>query len=389
MKTPCGFPTARAAIGALASWRGMPLAISGTGAKHLAKLPESVISTKFLRCPLTRLKPKRTRLSSLLGAGLLLAGGAFQFAHASEQHFITIGTGGVTGVYYPSGGATCKIVNMSRAEHGVRCSVETTLGSIANIGKIHSGEIDFGYVQSDWQHHAYLGTSAFENAGPFDELRSIFSLHAEVATIVVREDSPYREFDDLKEARINIGSKGSGSAASWNALISRLGWTQADQQDLQELKTSELSEALCSGRIDAYFELIGHPAALIEETQARCDIRLIGIEGKAIDALVAEAPYYMPTEIPAELYGLAQPVESFGVVATFVTSARMPEEIVTTLVKAVFENFDSFKRLHPALGGLTENDLVAYKMPAPLHPGALTYFQEKGLVPATALAQED
>jgi hypothetical protein len=318
---------------------------------------------------------------------LLLAGCALGSARADEQHFITIGTGGVTGVYYPSGGATCKIVNMTRSEHGVRCSVETTLGSIANIGKIHSGEIDFGYVQSDWQYHAYRGTSAFEKDGPFEELRSIFSLHSEVATIAVREDSPYREFDDLKGSRINIGGKGSGSAASWNSLISRLGWSESDQESLQELKTSELSEALCSGRIDAYFELIGHPAALIEETQARCNIRLIGIDGKAIDALVAEAPYYMPADIPAGLYGLDQPVGSFGVVATFVTSARMPEEIVRTLVKAVFENFESFKRLHPALSRLTEKDLVAYKMPAPLHPGALTYFQEKGLVPATAPAQ--
>jgi TRAP transporter TAXI family solute receptor len=367
----------------------MPLLVSGRRAEHLAKLLESVFSKNCLRRQLPGFNPMHTRLSAILGAGLLFVGGALGVAKAGEQHFITIGTGGVTGVYYPSGGATCKIVNMTRAGHGVRCSVETTLGSIANIGKIHSGEIDFGYVQSDWQHHAYLGTSAFEKDGPFEELRSIFSLHAEVATIAVREGSSYREFDDLKEARVNIGSKGSGSAASWNALISRLGWTEADQEGLQELKTSELSEALCSGRIDAYFELIGHPAALIEETQARCDIRLIGIEGKAIDALVAGAPYYMPAEIPAGLYGLAQPVESFGVVATFVTSARMPEEIVTTLVKAVFENFDSFKRLHPALGGLTETDLVAYKMPAPLHPGALTYFQEKGLVPVTAPAQED
>jgi TRAP transporter TAXI family solute receptor len=384
-----GFPAARAVFNALVSWRGMPTFMSGRRAEHLAKLVKRAVSTKHLCRQLIGFFSGCPRIPTVLGAGVLAVGCVLGGANATEQNFITIGTGGVTGVYYPSGGATCKIVNMTRAEHGIRCSVETTLGSIANIGKIHSGEIDFGYVQSDWQHHAYLGTSAFEQDGPFEELRSVFSLHAEVATIVVREDSPYRKFDDLKEAKVNIGSKGSGSAASWNTLISRLGWTQADQEGLQELKTSELSEALCTGRIDAYFELIGHPAALIEETQARCDIRLIGIEGDAIEALVAQAPYYMSAEIPEGIYGLAQPVDSFGVVATFVTSARMPEEIVTTLVNAVFENFDSFKRLHPALGRLTENDLVSYEMPAPLHPGALTYFQEKGLVPATAPAQKD
>lgn len=361
--------------------------VGGRRAEHLAKSLETLVAAQCFTRQLSGSNTACSRLTALLGAGLLVMSGAIAGVRADEQHFITIGTGGVTGVYYPSGGATCKIVNMTRADHGVRCSVETTLGSIANIEKIRSGEIDFGYVQSDWQHHAFLGTFAFEEVGPFDELRSIFSLHAEVATIVVRDESSYRVFDDLKEAKINIGSKGSGSAASWNALISGLGWTQSDQEDLEELKTSELSEALCSGRIDAYFELIGHPAALIEETQARCDIRLIGIDGEAVDELLTEVPYYMPADIPAGLYGLSQPVDSFGVVATFVTSARMPEPIVTTLVEAVFENFDSFKRLHPALGRLTENDLVAYGMPAPLHPGALTYFQEKGLVPATAPAK--
>lgn len=302
---------------------------------------------------------------------------------AEDQSFITIGTGGVTGVYYPSGGATCKIVNLGRAEHGVRCSVETTLGSIDNLEKIRAGEIDFGYVQSDWQYHAYNGTSRFQETGPFEELRSVFSLHAEVATIVVRQDSAFQAFDDLKGARVNIGGKGSGSAASWKALSSRLGWTEADQTGLSDLKTSELADALCSGSIDGYFELIGHPAALIEETQAKCDIRVIGIKGEAVEILLQETPYYMRASIPAGRYGLPEPVSSFGVVATFVTSARMPDTIVRTLVEAVFDNFDSFQRLHPALGQLETGDLTGYEMTAPLHPGALTFFQEKGLVPAT------
>jgi TRAP transporter TAXI family solute receptor len=309
--------------------------------------------------------------------------GASTPAVAADQSFITIGTGGVTGVYYPSGGATCKIVNLGRAEHGVRCSVETTLGSIDNLEKLRSGEIDFGYVQSDWQFHAYNGTSRFEEIGAFEDLRSVYSLHAEVATIVVREQSPFLTFDDLKGARINIGGKGSGSAASWNAVSNRLGWTEADQSGLSGLKTSELADALCSGTIDGFFELIGQPAALIEETQAKCDIRIIGIEGEAVDALLREMPYFMHASIPAGRYGLAEPVSSFGVLATFVTSARMPDAIVRTLVQAVFDNFDSFKPLHPAFAELETGDLIGYKMTAPLHPGALTFFEEKGLVPAT------
>ena len=310
-------------------------------------------------------------------------------AVTAEQQFVTIGTGGVTGVYYPSGGATCKIVNRSRSEHGIRCSVETTLGSIANIEKLKRGEIDFGYVQSDWQYHALQGTSVFQEAGPFEDLRSIFSLHSEVATIVVRDDSGIAGFDELAGKRIGIGAAGSGSAASWMTLVDHLDWSEAERVGFVDLGTSELAEALCAGDIDAYFVLIGHPAGLIEETQQQCDIRLLGVEGAAIESLLQEAPYYMAATIPAGLYGLKDPVESYGVVATFVTSARMPDEIVATMLEALVENFDSYRRLHPALKMLTLEDMAGTEMAAPLHPGALTFFIEKGLVPAPGEAPRD
>lgn len=306
---------------------------------------------------------------------LLQSGSAF-----ADQQFVTIGTGGVTGVYYPAGGATCKIVNRSRAEHGVRCSVETTFGSIANIEKLQRGEIDFGYVQSDWQHHAYYGTSVFEEAGAFSDLRSIFSLHSEVATVVVRAETDFQSVNDLKGARVNIGAAGSGSAASWRTLLGHLDWNDSERSEFSELGTSELAEALCSGAIDAYYVLIGHPAGLIEETQQQCDIRFLGIDGEAVDRLLQDAPYYMRAEIPAESYRLGEPVKSYGAVATFVTSARMPDDIVATMLTALIDNFDSFQKLHPALNTLQLEDMANTDMAAPLHPGALELFQERGIL---------
>jgi len=299
---------------------------------------------------------------------------------AAEQQFVTIGTGGVTGVYYPSGGATCKIVNRTRSEHGVRCAVETTLGSIANVKKLRQGEIDFGYVQSDWQYHAYNGTSVFQEDGPYTDLRAVFSLHSEVATIVVREQSEIQSFADLKGARVSIGAEGSGSAASWGALIDHLDWPEADREGFTDLGTSELAEALCAGDIDAYFVLIGHPAGLIEETRQQCDIRLLGIENASVESLLEETPYYMSAAIPSGLYGLDEPIGSYGAVATFVTSARMPDDVVMTMLDALFENFDSFRRLHPALNSLSPADMAGAEMAAPLHPGALTFYRERGLL---------
>ncbi|MCV0426084.1 MAG: TAXI family TRAP transporter solute-binding subunit [Roseibium sp.] len=323
-------------------------------------------------------------LKPIIFAAAAFWAGASLPGYAEEQYFITIGTGGVTGVYYPSGGATCKILNESRSEHGVRCSVETTLGSISNIDQIRSGELDFGYVQSDWQHHAFHGTSVFQDEGAFDDLRTVFSLHSEAATIVVRADSEFQSFDDLKAARVNIGSDGSGSAASWKVLVDKVGWTETDRQNETALGSSALAEALCTGQIDAFFVLIGHPAALIDETQDQCPIRLIGIENSAVDMLVQDTPFYIEAVIPAELYGLPEQIDTFGAVATFVTSAKMPDKIVSTLVGSVLDNFDSFRDLHPALGRLEPEDLVAPETSVPLHPGALKFFHEQGLLPANS-----
>lgn len=330
------------------------------------------------------LRDRVTAAGGLILASTLLAifPGIFvqPTAAAAEQRFVTIGTGGVTGVYYPSGGATCKIVNRSRSEHGVRCSVETTFGSIANIEKLRRGEIDFGYVQSDWQHHAYFGTSVFEERGAFDDLRSIFSLHSEVATIVVRQESSYHSVNDLKGARVNIGAAGSGSAASWKTLVGYLDWSAGDRAHFSELGTSELAEALCEGEIDAYFALIGHPAGLIEETQQKCDARVFGVDEVAVDGLLQDAPYYMPADIPAGLYGLKEPIQSYGAVATFVTSARMPDDIVATMLTALVDNFESFQKLHPALNGLKLEDMASGDMAAPIHPGAKDFFLKRGIL---------
>jgi len=129
---------------------------------------------------------------------------------AYAEEFITIGTGGVTGVYYPTGGAICRLVNKGRKEHGVRCSVESTGGSVYNINTIREGELEFGVAQSDWQYHAFNGSSKFEEAGPFENLRAVFSVHPEPFTVVARADSGITNFEDLKGKRVNIGNPGSG-----------------------------------------------------------------------------------------------------------------------------------------------------------------------------------
>ena len=146
-----------------------------------------------------------------------------------------------------------------------------------------------------------------------------------------------------------------------------------------ELNGSEMAQALCNGTIDVMMYTVGHPAAAITEAATTCDIEMIPVAGPAIDKLVADHPYYRKTIVPGGLYrGNPGDTPTFGVAATFITSADVPEDIVYTLVKTVFDNFDEFKNAHPAFVHLKEEDMVRDDLTAPLHRGAAKYYRERG-----------
>jgi uncharacterized protein len=316
-------------------------------------------------------------IKQFIGA-MALAVGVTGAAHAAEQQFISIGTGGVTGVYYPTGGAICRLVNKERKDHGIRCSAESTGGSIYNINTIRAGELEFGVAQSDWQYHAYHGTSKFKDKGKFDKLRAVFSVHAEPVTVIARDDSGINNITDFKGKRINIGNPGSGTLGTYEVIEKAMGWSRGDLKLAAQMKSAETGQALCDGKIDGYFWLVGHPSALTQESLASCATHLVNAVSPEISKLVADNPYYRVAKIPAGMYNNKEDVVTFGVGATFVSSTDVPDKVVYTVVKAVFENFDSFKKLHPAFAHLTEKEMISDGLSAPLHPGALKYYKEKG-----------
>ncbi len=300
-------------------------------------------------------------------------------ASAQDQRFISIGTGGVTGVYYPTGGAICRLVNKDRKDHGIRCSVESTGGSVYNINTLRAGELEFGVAQSDWQFHAFNGSSSFEDQGEFADLRAVFSVHPEPFTLVARKGTGIASFEDLRGQKVNVGNPGSGQRATMEVVMDSFGLAMDDFSVAAELKGSEMAQALCDGKIDAMIYTIGHPAAAITEAATTCDVELVPVVGDPIDSLIAENAYYRSATIPGGMYrGTDADVSTFGVGATFVTSAAVADDAVYTVVKAVFDNFDDFRNLHPAFANLKEEEMISDGLSAPLHPGAIKYYQERG-----------
>jgi len=317
-------------------------------------------------------------LSKVALASLLAASLGSGSALAAGQQFISIGTGGVTGVYYPTGGAICRLVNKNRKEHGIRCSAESTGGSIYNINTIRAGELEFGVAQSDWQYHAYNGTSKFADQGPYKGLRAVFSVHPEPVTVIARDGSGVKQLTDVKGKRLNIGNPGSGTRGTWEVIEEALGWSRGDLKLAAEMKSAETGQAVCDGKIDAYFWLVGHPSALTQESLATCDAHLVDVKGSAIDKLVSDNSFYRKATIPAGMYNNDRDIQTFGVGATFVSSSDVDDKVVYTIVKAVFDNIDDFRKLHPAFANLKESEMIKDGLSAPLHDGAVKYYKERG-----------
>ena len=298
---------------------------------------------------------------------------------AAQQKFITVGTGGIVGVYYPLGGAICRFVNAGRKDHNLRCTVESTGGSVFNINSVMSGDMDVGFAQSDTQYYALKGEGPFKDKAQ-PKLRALFSVYPELFTLVARQDANIKRFEDIKGKRINIGDPGSGTRATMELVMKEFGINAADLKLATELKFVEMAPALCDNKIDAFVFVAGHPNAIFQEAATSCASTIAAVSGPPINKLVASNPFYAKADIPGKMYkgtDAAQP--SFGVLATVVVSADMPEATAYAITKAVFDNFDDFKKLHPAIANITkEGSLLGNTVP--FHPGAVKYFKEKGLM---------
>ena len=317
-------------------------------------------------------------MKKLLKVSLVAAFAMGALNAQAEEKFITIGTGGQTGVYYVVGQSICQLVNRDTAKTQVKCNAPSTGASVANLNAIADKQMDMGIAQSDWQYHAYNGSSSFEGKKN-DKIRAVFSLHPEPFTVMARHDSGIKTFDDLKGKRVNVGDPGSGTRATMNVILKEKGWSDKDFKVASELKPSEMASVMCDNNLDAITYNVGHPNGALKEAAASCNAHLVPVTGEAIDKLVADHSYYAKATIPGGLYkGTDNPVETFGVYATLVTSSDVEEDKVYAVVKAVFDNFDRFKRLHPAFANLKEEEMIKNALSAPLHDGAVRYYKERG-----------
>jgi TRAP transporter TAXI family solute receptor len=320
------------------------------------------------------------RLAGVLLAAIFVIGTSV--AGQAAQRFVTMGTGGVTGVYYPTGGAISKLVNNKRSVYNLRMTVESTGGSVFNVNALMNSDIEMGIVQSDLQYQAYNGLGEWEGK-PQKKLRAMFAIHPEAVTILSAADKNINGIQDLKGKIVNIGAPGTGQRVNALDLFTAAGIDADKDLKIEGIKPAESAGMLQDGRIDAYFYTVGHPNGSIKEAVAGTrKVAFVPVSPELVKMLTAKMPYYAPAMIPAAEYpGVTnrEDVPTFGVKATICTSADVPEDMIYAITKEVFENVDELRKLHPALTVLTRENMLQ-GLSAPLHPGAEKYFKEAGLM---------
>ncbi|MGD9161716.1 MAG: TAXI family TRAP transporter solute-binding subunit [Desulfobacteraceae bacterium] len=298
------------------------------------------------------------------------------------RKFVTIGTGAVTGVYYPTGGAISRMLNNKSDQYGIKATVESTAGSVYNINAVTSGDLEFGIAQSDRQYQAVNGKAEWSRIGPMKTLRSVFSIHPESITLIASVESNIKSVADLKNKRVNIGNPGSGQLQNSKDVLSTFGMTTEDIK-AEYVKAVEAPGLFQDEKLDAFFYTVGHPNGNIKEaTSGRIKVDIIPIAGPEVDRMLTRYPYYTKTIIPGKFYpnkAKNGDVESIGVKATLITSSDVDDDTVYAVTKEVFENLEEFKTLHPAYSVLTKENMLD-GLSAPIHPGALRYYKEAGLV---------
>ncbi|MEI7597738.1 MAG: TAXI family TRAP transporter solute-binding subunit [Aestuariivirga sp.] len=307
-----------------------------------------------------------------------LAALSWPVAALAEQQYVSLGTGPVSGIYYPTGQTICDVLNKEGSSAPLRCSIEATPGSVYNIESVRSGEEEFALVQSDVQFFASAGEGRWKGQ-PVKKLRAVMSLYPELLTLIARPDARIASAEDLAGKRVNIGAPGSGTRATWDVLKEALGITEKDLAESSEKKPEAAAGRMCANTLDASLLILGHPSKLVDSEIKSCRLTLVPIGGAKIDALVAAKPYYVKGVIQGADYGLPADTPTFGGLTTLVTSADVPDDIVYALTMAIMKNLDKLRQ-QPALAGLDPQKMATQSLTAPLHPGAERAFRELGLL---------
>jgi len=294
---------------------------------------------------------------------------------------LLLGTGSVQGVYFPVGGVICRLLNRHKSLHNIRCSLESTGGSIYNLTQLREGNFDIVFAQSDWQYHAYKGSSTFREIGANNDLRAVLALEPDPLALIVKTDSEINDFNDLENRSVSFGYARSLQHRIIDDLLAAKGWNDNNFKTVRRMSDTKQVGQLCAGKVEAILLLASSLTDRLRNLDPDCNLRLVPIQGAEVNKVIQQKPYYRVGKIISkDHFNSKKDIMSFGLGATFVAMKSASPKAIYHVVKEIVENFKDFQSLHPSLKVISKRDLAHAGLTAPLHPGAIRYYKEARLL---------
>lgn len=289
---------------------------------------------------------------------------------------VTIATGSNVGLYYPSGSAICRLLNLT-SKNGVRCIVESTPGSSYNLNAVEGGMNNFAFVQAD-ELLSYAEKKKQE--GHPSTVQVVFPLYTEAFVLVVSSQSGIQNLEDIKGKSINIGAEGSGVRNFTTKIVENLSLKSTDFKNIISETQPNAKQMLCSGNIDASLFVAGQPSETIQHLVENCGAKIIPFPQSLINNIISQNPYYSLVKIPSEMYfGHAFEIQTIGTKAVLVTSNVTDSETVYNLTNTIVSNFETFKRYSPVTSRMSVEEINSSLPFLQFHPSAIKAFEENGL----------
>ena len=316
-------------------------------------------------------------LKHLVWISVLAAGSAFTLA-SDRYQTLQIGAGGMLGNYFHSAFTLCNLINRDITTNHIACHARITAGSAENINGLRSGRFQLAIAQSDAVIAATNGATYFEDANPYDGLRLVQVLYPEVFTVLVRQDSSYSTFSDLRNKRVNAGDTESGIYLATQSIVNALNWSLRDKASFTNYLPSEQLAALCNNQIDAAVMVIGHPVEQLNDSLIGCPIRWIGFTDQDIETITQVSPFYTTVTVPEGIYSFDSPAKNtLGINAILVADSKTPDKLVFNIVTMIDQSLETMQQLAPVFNMTTRETLRPINQPGlpPLHNGALNFYQ--------------
>src|SRR3569832_2446321 len=294
---------------------------------------------------------------------------------AQAQQFINVLTGGTSGVYYPLGVARGKIYGDKIPN--VKTQVQATKASVENLILLQQGRGEIAFTLGDSLKAAWDGDAEAGFKSKLDKLRTIGAIYPNYIQIVATAESGIKTLADLKGKSLSVGAPKSGTELNSRAILAAAGMSYKDMAKVEYLPFAESVDLMKNRQLNATLQSAGLGVASLKDLSTSSPITVVSVPKEMVDKI---GPPFVSAIIPANTYtGQDKDVPTAAVINYLVTSSAVSDGLAYQKTMLVYESLPELQIAHTT-DKENKHETTTTGSPVPLHPGAIRYYEEKGLI---------